>query len=105
MAEAPRERREPGLPVEEPRTGSCKPLDRDAAIAAVRTQPEVAEWLEQFEGTSGYRTRIVVTDRDARLYHIRVEVHRTSPEAGLKPTGALWYEVDRHTGEVTKIEL
>ncbi len=89
-------------PTKEPsREAGATALDEDAALDRIRAQPEVAEWLEY----PGCRVRIAVTDRDARLFHVKVEVERSQAQGEGVTTMTLLYEVDRQTGEVTKVEL
>jgi hypothetical protein len=81
------------------------PLTRDQALAAVRNHPEVSEWLGQFAGELAARAVVRVEADHGPVY--LVHAFEAAAGGGGGPVAASfgWFEVDKATGEVTRVEL
>lgn len=96
-AEPSRQKRAPVSQVE-------GPVSEATAVARVRTLPEVAAWLATLGANSG-RARFAIEGSEPAAYTIRV--YEAVPDGGGGGHSATfgWWDVDRQTGEVTRVNL
>ncbi|MBM3494910.1 MAG: hypothetical protein FJX72_11425 [Armatimonadetes bacterium] len=80
-------------------------LTEKQAIEAVRAQPEVAEWLRAFTGDLAERPRFTVEPEHGPVYVIHVYEDVPDPSGGGHTATLGWFEVDKRTGEVTRVEI
>lgn len=96
-SEAPREVRVPLSP------GAR--LTPEQAVAAVREHPEVREWLRLFKGPIAQRPRVEVNSQDETVYTVQVYEDVPGPPGEGHNATLGWFEVDKKTGKVTKVNL
>jgi hypothetical protein len=77
----------------------------DEAVAAVRALPEVAEWLRDFTGTLAERACVEVGADKGEVYTVHVYEDVPGPPGEGHNATLGWFEVNKKTGKVIKVEL